>query len=395
VPVSRCLRLPDRAAVSGCSSTPDGGPRTFSATLAGCSIEVDEPDPARRRWLRENLSPFFVLGSSHLPGMTVQVVAGGSLDAANNLLEPDGEYLCYAFESRTGRFPGQRVGDELWLEHEAFGVRLAFSRDRVRLCPVSRTSHVDLSTFRVIRELAVAELHARRTHLQIHAACVEHAGRAIAIIGPKEAGKTTMVAYLCSQLGLPLIANDRVLLAWGDGPLDVTGLPTIVQVRPGTLVQMSSCFRSVPDLDRVRHLTLNEYVAACARLGPRRAAGPLRLSMPQFAHEIRTRLSPGAPLGGIALLRFDPGARGLDVVELDNQETHQAILENSFGRPDAAHDQTAFDDAVAARGHTVPPAVGEPDLHSVTAISVRVGSDFLTSPSIAAELMSVFKRSAA
>jgi hypothetical protein len=87
---------------------------------------------------------------------------------------------------------------------------------------------------RVVRELAMQ--HAVNTgRVLLHAAALEVDGRAMAILGPRRAGKTTLLLHLLEAGGARYIANDRVCVEPGGTGVRLTGLPSIVSLRAGTL----------------------------------------------------------------------------------------------------------------------------------------------------------------
>lgn len=98
---------------------------------------------------------------------------------------------------------------------------------------------------RVIKQLAATHFEARGRHV-LHAAAVEFDTRAVLFVGPKGAGKTTLVRAALNA-GARFVANDRVFLQATTAPWNVIGWSDPMRlVNPGgakkTLVALHSYF---------------------------------------------------------------------------------------------------------------------------------------------------------
>jgi hypothetical protein len=157
---------------------------------------------------------------------------------------------------------------------------------------------------RVVREVATA--HARGLGIPtLHAAAV--AGRegrgATLFLGAKRAGKTSVLVYLLSQPGFRYIANDRVMLDTGTDPVSVIGVPTIVQIREGTLDLFAALGAR---LRESRFRASRMILEPATREDPQGDAGVHRVSPAQL------RALMGAETVGTAPLR---AAHFLDIAE--------------------------------------------------------------------------------
>ena len=65
---------------------------------------------------------------------------------------------------------------------------------------------------RVVRELVTAGALADGSRVELHASALAHDGRIIVLAGPKEAGKTTLMARLASVGKFAIAGNDRLLV---------------------------------------------------------------------------------------------------------------------------------------------------------------------------------------
>ena len=88
---------------------------------------------------------------------------------------------------------------------------------------------------RVVRELLVAGAKAADRLLDLHAAAFATSVGAVLLVGPKQAGKTTLLTHFLRCQQVSLIANDRVLVDVEPVPPIAFGVPTLVSVRKGTL----------------------------------------------------------------------------------------------------------------------------------------------------------------
>ena len=89
--------------------------------------------------------------------------------------------------------------------------------------------------------LAASLLALERNILMFHAAAVfsPYTQKSYIILGGKGAGKTTLIVYLCRELGMHIIANDRVLSGLEDGKLFTYGGTSWLDVRRTALCASS------------------------------------------------------------------------------------------------------------------------------------------------------------
>lgn len=139
---------------------------------------------------------------------------------------------------------------------------------------------------RLIRELFVHYIAVTKRSCFFHAACVAKGNKAIAIIGDKFAGKTTMCLTLLSN-GWDFISNDKLILELsGKDKIVCWGLPIALGIREGTKQIFSKNLYDINlDLEDNRYyLTPNQVID---RFSTKIANGcTLKLFlMPQFSPE--------------------------------------------------------------------------------------------------------------
>jgi HPr kinase/phosphorylase len=185
----------------------------------GIGIAIAGGTPELRAWLEAFLCPPFVRGDR--ADVRVEVAIG---DIAG---EPTGEHVeCFTLDEAPLRLPIVATARGRAAYDASMGA-LLYDDGSVVLAGDSR--HGRIFVMRVVRELASAHA-ASHGDLALHASAIAHGGRAYVFVGPKRAGKSTLLAYALGQ-GARLVANDRVIVELAALPI-ARGMPTIVAFRP-------------------------------------------------------------------------------------------------------------------------------------------------------------------
>ncbi len=231
---------------------PKGAPaegRACVLTLGRSAFRVVSTSAALVDWLVEFVTPWFDTSSGTA---TLQVAASIEvridepafsrwIDAAAPTAR---EQVCFQLDQSTVRWPVWRGADgcecaldleervslfvDRGSEHPAF--RIVAARER----PGAR-----LTAFRVIRELAQSAAIAGGA-LPLHAAALGSKSGVTLVVGPKRAGKSSLLLHGLVSHGAQYVANDRVLVTL-DGATDESGqvwahgMPSIVGIRAGSL----------------------------------------------------------------------------------------------------------------------------------------------------------------
>ena len=152
------------------------------------------------------------------PPLRVQMAAAEELDTAwSGPATPAVESGALVDGSRWHAERG-RSGD-LRMEHVLGRFHLDPAATLLRCAP---SDAADPAWRRLLLDTALVSASLARGREALHAACVVSAGVAVAIAGPSEAGKTTLMAELM-RAGADFLADDVVALA--DGELGVLALP--------------------------------------------------------------------------------------------------------------------------------------------------------------------------
>jgi hypothetical protein len=209
--------------------------------------------------------------------------------------------------------------------------------------------------------------------LLLHAAAVGIDGRAVVVPGPKEAGKTTLLLHLLKARGARFIANDRVFVDSAASPHQVTGLPSIISLREGTLALLPGLHARAVESGYRFWNTIDE-----SRMAPVRLRSPnIDLTPAQLCDLAGVAGAASASLG-VLLFPSKDGCRG-EAERLSPEASARRLRENLFGGGALARRTSVFADADNDewdRSDDLCDAVAR----SVPAFVCRVGPNALPDP---------------
>lgn len=328
--------------------------------LLGITLHVTSDDPAALAWLIENLTPAFERVSGTTGDFHVDVATAPDRYGELVATRPAGlvaSVPCFTRDQKLTYRPAWEHGGRTIVDEHRLGAFYVTSdltvdvvRDRrVDVLAASGTSRVRTAAMRVIREIAVSSALGDAGAAVLHAAGVGTSSGAVLLAGPRETGKTTMLAALAHALGAAVLANDRTLVRRDAGGWKAHGIPTIVNVRPGTLTLLPELAAAVARVRSSPDLTVAEATAARSL--------PLGSSP-----DSRTKLSPAqlaAALGAgragrcrVAAVLFPdphPGAREITITRLSPHEATRGIATARFGFHADANVPTVFARLAGAR----------------------------------------------
>lgn len=196
-----------------------------------------EASAADLDWLEEFLAPQFVVRRAAQPDQRVRLIVDADQYAKVAALgpQPYGPLIdCFTLDRGIVTAPVWNVpGDGAVAFHEAAGVfyrRLSNVPRDVEVLAAHVGRGVRVALMRIVREFAM-QYAERAGWLIVHAAAVGLGDDAFVIIGPKQAGKTTLLAHMLLQGRGTFIANDRVALCSEGEAVLAAGIPTIVSMR--------------------------------------------------------------------------------------------------------------------------------------------------------------------
>lgn len=339
----------------------------------GTRIEIRSDDVAAARWLEEFLVPWLDPTDAgpwdHCVRLTVSDSAYTTLEreAARRVLEP---VAGFALDQEALVLRGWRASGAWHLfdaERECF-YRLRKGEVDIVTRPGNRSAR--LALMRTVRELATTRARLRRGCLDLHAAAFEVGGRAVLVVGPKEAGKTTLLIHALTSLGAGLVANDRVLVEIGEGGTTARGIPTAVRIRPGTLA-------GHPELragDRPGERPLLYHRGERGEVLPA-VSDTLTLSPSQVARRLGVPSVARAPLGTVVGVEVDPRCASWSLEVLDTAAGDALLRAGLYGGDGDARGDTIFEQQL---GRVRPAAMATATRNVTTALPVlrcRLGGD--------------------
>jgi hypothetical protein len=268
----------------------------------GLSVQVAAPAAATLRWLEEFLSPAFRIGQCDRDAVTVTLredAAAYHDTLAGRPSAGTAELDCFVNDSHTIRLPSwPSASATVTAFQESW--RVLYSVDcqtgAATVLSPAANPNARTSLMRVVRELAMNN-SLRCGGMFLHAAAMAVGGRGLLIAGEKGAGKTTLLLHLLRELKGDYVSNDRVLLAAPDSTA-VRGMPTIVSLRPNTLVSFPDLAAAALARSYHYRLTLAEAVEQQKPARPA-ADGSLGLSPAQLCSVLGVSLEPECELKAI------------------------------------------------------------------------------------------------
>jgi hypothetical protein len=206
--------------------------------LGPARIDVESDDADAARWLREFLIPWFeacppgsgefrvrLTGSASALGALARRQAGATLRP----------HACFALDSQVVELPGWPDAEGTVLADDRLGCFYQLRRGSVEIAAPPGIRRVRIGLMRVVRELAALRMLGEAGCLDLHAAAFAVKDRAVLLVGPKRAGKTTLLVSSLASGRASLLANDRVFVDARRTPALAFGVPTLVSIRPDTL----------------------------------------------------------------------------------------------------------------------------------------------------------------
>jgi hypothetical protein len=268
-------------------------------------------------WLEEFLSPWFACAPS-TPGSTpdtrIDLVRDDARAAALQAHGvPEGARRVDAFAMDRGMeqrpLITRTTGEPIAID-ESLGVfyRIANAATDFEIIAAADAPKARIALMRAVRELAMSELLASGA-LLVHGAVLAMGGRGALIVGPKRAGKTTLLIHGL-RAGAALVSNDRVVVERGTSHPVARGMPTVLSVRQATLDVLPELNAQLAP-GRYDHLyTLAEIDGGQAPLRPRPGRSR-NLTAAQLCRVLGAKARREAPLDTLVLLRTlqEPGVQ--------------------------------------------------------------------------------------
>ena len=356
-------------------------------------VGVTGDDAAATAWLAEFVRPWFA-AVPDAPEWRLHLASRAADDAALRATAIDAaeRHACFALDTDVLSLPVARDGDRLRIVD---GERSCI----VRLAPGAAEVIGDRATRRwrftaLLVLLEIAATRMRHDALDLHAAAVAVDGRAVALLGPKGAGKTTLWLYLLRGLAAAAIANDRAFVrADARGAVALYGVPTAVKIRAATVAGCPQLTAGLPDVERPYLYSLDEL----RHLGPAREdtghTGDLALSPAQLLHQMRVAPCAAAPLGVLLVPRVRADLDGWRIAPIAASELPALVRANGYGSTVAERPPTLFEELTG--GRRSPPAAQIAHLaRHIPAYRVDLGRGAYADATLAARIAALARPSA-
>lgn len=191
-------------------------------------------------------------------------------------------YDCFTLDGHFESFSGCESPDGglvIWLENFSLVLSVDESRVAFRLVADSPEAKLRIGLMRVLREIATVRA-LRSGALPLHGAACVSGGRAIGFLGAKTAGKTTSLVHWLQSPSTRFLANDRFFVFPRNGSWLASGMPTIVNIRTGTLQHFEELQRRAREQPYHLARTLAEVQHGAGL--PTRTSESVSLSQAQF-----------------------------------------------------------------------------------------------------------------
>lgn len=231
------------------STGASGEQRACALAFGRSGFRVSSTSAALVDWLVELVTPWFEVGTGTgkpKPAASIHIeIDEAALARWIDTAEPTTrEQACFQLDQSTVRWPVWRGADgrECALDLEE---RVSLFVDRTseylafRILAARERPGARLTAFRLLRELAQSAAIAGGA-LPLHAAALGSKSGVTLVVGPKRAGKSSLLLHGLVGHGERYVANDRVLVALDgatheSGQVWAHGMPSIVGIRAGSL----------------------------------------------------------------------------------------------------------------------------------------------------------------
>lgn len=295
--------------------------------FAGRTIRV-EASSTDLDWLEEFLAPQFVIGRRVAqPNRYVRLIVDADQYAqvAAAGPHPDGTSIdCFTLDSGFVTARAWNVVDDRAVAFdERAGVFYRRRHDVPGVVEVLATHvgrRVRVAVMRIVREFAM-QYTGRSGSLIVHAAAVGVGDDAFVIIGPKRAGKTTLLINVLLHERGAFIANDRVALRGEGGAVVAIGIPTIVSIRLSSSAWFPTLETRLAHARYHHQFTIAERDALPAP-SERKPDSDWSLSPRQFCHLLNVG---SRAVAGVTALLFPSIESTADGVVLEKLTTGEAL----------------------------------------------------------------------
>lgn len=316
----------------------------------GARIAVETDDQGASRWLAEFVTPWFEPCPALSSACIRFTVSRAEFEAiergyakATTCLVP-----CFALDRGVVALPGWTEAGITVVADTELGSFYRVSGTAVEVIARPEFPRARIGLMRVVREFLIAAAQSTNRLLDLHAAAFATPAGAVLLVGPKQAGKTTLLTHFLRYGSASLIANDRVLVDVEPQSPIAFGVPTLVSVRVDTLELFPDLRRSPNERPSVLHSgeSPGPIIFEPSGTGPSRDFG---LSPSQLAQRCGSGTTRCAPLAAIVFPEIDVVSAGWSLEPLAIEVGSMQLLDSLYGVRALQRLRTIFEDMVDRR----------------------------------------------
>ena len=345
------------------------------------AIEVTAPAD-HLAWLREFLVPDFAPTPDARPSHHVVLsIDDERCRELRDLGPAGGDLAVFVMDSGVLSYPRWTPGAAATRVafDEGSGVFYLRSQAHVELLAAANTFKLRLPLLRTVRELATRSL-GRADALRMHAACFRRGDEAALILGPKRAGKTSLLVHALHHPEVDYVSNDRTVVFLDPaGHHRARGLPTILSLR-GDMLDRYPDLRARILADRYHYAVSLEEAAAGEGPDPQpRSEGRHLLSPRQFGELLGTTLGGTTPLGALLFPELTHAAGATSLESIAPEEAARRLEQNLFARGCPDPSPSLFEESVETNGQSLQVARCRAIAASTPAYVAKLGLEVHTS----------------
>lgn len=213
-------------------------PFVESFTWEALHFRVRSPLASHLVWLREFLTPHFSPGAGASPPIDIGLeIDPGRFKRCQGLPLAGEPVPTFALDGGVVLLEPRRAPPgalRLWNEKHRVFYEVAADRRSVSILAGADAPALRPALQRAIREYVMNRAQAGGGFL-LHASCIlPRPGRPMVVAGPRGSGKTSLLLFAARDGARPL-ANDRVLVARRGRSYTVRGIPSVLNIRVGSL----------------------------------------------------------------------------------------------------------------------------------------------------------------
>jgi hypothetical protein len=386
IPGSSCMSRTGSADASGKEASP------CTLAFGPVVVALASDDPSALHWLEEYLGPWFAPTSRRADWHVRLWSSRERYEEASRHRPPTSALrACFAFDQEILSLPTWTHRGVVTVDDPERSCLFEVVPFEVDLFGDPDTRRWRFTAARVVGEVAATRL--RRTELDLHSAAVEASGRALLIVGPKGAGKTTLSLYLLRSGGCRALANDRVFASVAETSISIRGVPTAVKIRSATAAAFPELRRGLERVERPYLHSLAELAQVAAREERVDESVELALSPPQLLRRLGVAALASAPLGAIVFPRVEPDLEGWAIEPLSAGDMSAGLAANLYGNPSGRREPTLFEEIDGGAASVPLHGLIDHLSRAVPGYRVLLGRKAYASGELAARLVETLGRS--